>query len=171
LHNFYANADTDLLALLIRFAKGRIDKEKKKWYTGKKRGDKMKVIVCIDDGLGMMFNKRRQSRDRAVIADILSYAEGRLTVAPAAARLFPEGSVTVAEEPLDAVEGYAFIERGGIGRVLSRVSEIIIYRWNELYPMDERLDIDPIGEGFSTESVTDFAGYAHEKITKEVYRR
>lgn len=131
----------------------------------------MKIIVCLGERGGMSFNGRRQSRDRAVIADILSYAEGRLTVAPAAAKLFPEGSVTVAEEPLDAAEGYAFIERGGIGRVLSRVSEIIIYRWNELYPMDECFDIDPVEEGFSTESVTDFAGYAHEKITKEVYRR
>ena len=131
----------------------------------------MKIIVCLGERGGMSFNGRRQSRDRAVIADILSYAEGRLTVAPTAAKLFPEGSVTVAEEPLDAAEGYAFIERGGIGRALSRVSEIIIYRWNELYPMDECFDIDPAEEGFRLLSTEDFSGYAHKKITKEIYKR
>ena len=30
----------------------------------------MKVIVCIDDNGGMLFNKRRQSRDRKVLEDI-----------------------------------------------------------------------------------------------------
>ena len=31
----------------------------------------MQVILCLDDRNGMMFNHRRQSRDRAVIQDIL----------------------------------------------------------------------------------------------------
>ena len=33
----------------------------------------MKIIVCIDDKNGMMFNHRRQSKDREVRRDMLSY--------------------------------------------------------------------------------------------------
>ena len=32
----------------------------------------MQIIVCVDDRGGMLFNKRRQSRDRVLIADVLS---------------------------------------------------------------------------------------------------
>ena len=38
----------------------------------------MHVIVCLDNQNGMLFNRRRQSRDRAVIVDILQNLEGRL---------------------------------------------------------------------------------------------
>ena len=31
----------------------------------------MKLIVCLDDKNGMMFNKRRQSRDRVLIENVL----------------------------------------------------------------------------------------------------
>ena len=30
----------------------------------------MKLIVCLDDNNGMMFNKRRQSRDRVLIENV-----------------------------------------------------------------------------------------------------
>ena len=36
----------------------------------------MKIIVCLDDNSGMMFNRRRQSRDRVVIDDIIACAQG-----------------------------------------------------------------------------------------------
>ena len=32
---------------------------------------KLKVIVILDDNLGMLFNNRRQSRDRVLIDDII----------------------------------------------------------------------------------------------------
>ena len=131
----------------------------------------MKIIVCLGERGGMSFNGRRQSRDRAVIADILSYAEGALTVSPRTAKLFPEGTVSVMEDPLEARYGYVFVELGGIARALERVDEIIIYRWNVLYPMDECFDVEPASEGFRLEECSEFAGYTHEKITKEIYIR
>lgn len=131
----------------------------------------MKIIVCLGERGGMSFNGRRQSRDRAVIADILSYAEGALTVSPRTAKLFPEGTVSVMEDPLEARDGYVFVELGGIARALERVDEIIIYRWNVLYPMDECFDVEPAAEGFRLEGCSEFAGYTHEKITKEIYIR
>ena len=36
----------------------------------------MKAIVCLDDLNGMCFNHRRQSKDRKLIADIVSRANG-----------------------------------------------------------------------------------------------
>ena len=36
----------------------------------------MKLIVCLDDNKGMMFNKRRQSRDRVLIENILELRKG-----------------------------------------------------------------------------------------------
>ena len=37
----------------------------------------LKVIVALDDNLGMMFNHRRQSRDRILISDIAEMVEGK----------------------------------------------------------------------------------------------
>ena len=34
----------------------------------------MTVFICLDDKNGMLFNHRRQSRDKAVIEDMLSFA-------------------------------------------------------------------------------------------------
>ena len=36
-----------------------------------KRVIKMKLIVCLDDNNGMMFNKRRQSRDRVLVENVV----------------------------------------------------------------------------------------------------
>ena len=37
----------------------------------------MEIVVCLDENNGMMFNHRRQSRDRVVIDDILAQTQGR----------------------------------------------------------------------------------------------
>ena len=36
----------------------------------------MKLIVCLDDNKGMMFNNRRQSRDRVLIENVLELCKG-----------------------------------------------------------------------------------------------
>ena len=36
----------------------------------------MQVIVCVDDNGGMMFNKRRQSRDRVLCEYVMRLSEG-----------------------------------------------------------------------------------------------
>lgn len=37
----------------------------------------MIVILCLDDKKGMMFNNRRQSKDKFVIQDILKLVDGK----------------------------------------------------------------------------------------------
>ena len=50
----------------------------------------MILMACVDGRNGMAFNCRRQSRDRAVRADLLAEAgEARLWVSGATARQFP----------------------------------------------------------------------------------
>lgn len=55
----------------------------------------MKVIVCVDDGNGMLFNKRRQSQDRVLRDDVQKMTSGqKLWMNAYSARQFQEGSQT-----------------------------------------------------------------------------
>ena len=54
----------------------------------------MKIIVCVDDNNGMMFNKRRQSRDRVLIQDIIANLDGsNLLIAPYSEKLFEDSDI------------------------------------------------------------------------------
>ena len=135
----------------------------------------MTVFVCVDDENGMLFNRRRQSRDRVLIEDVLRTAGGApLWVSPYSAPLFAEADPAVppAEQPLEAAgaEEACFVEVPPLAPWLARIQTLIVYRWNRLYPADRRLDIDP-AQGFSLRETSEFAGSSHEKITKEVWSR
>ena len=132
--------------------------------------------MCLDEGLGMMFNKRRQSRDRAVIADVLKMTEGeKLYIGQYSEKLFSEsvGEYTVSDSMLDiAREGeFCFVESERLSGYKSRIEEIIVYRWNRKYPADLYFDIDIENQGFSLVKSEEFEGYSHEKITKEIFRK
>ena len=75
----------------------------------------MKLIVCLDDAGGMMFNHRRQSRDRVLIADMLQHVGTTpLWVTPYSAPLFPEdcASLQVVPDPAKVAgeNDYCFVE-------------------------------------------------------------
>ncbi len=134
----------------------------------------MRVIVCIDDRGGMLFNNRRQSRDRLLLEDLWrTAAGGRLLVHPFSAKMFAD-TPAVVDESFLATAGETdtcFVENCHLTPYLSRVSELILYRWNEPYPFDFTLDVDPARAGFRLAESVDFAGYSHKKITKERYVR
>ena len=49
----------------------------------------MKVIVCLDERRGMMFNNRRQSRDSVLIEDVVKDLCGeKLFISPYSEKLF-----------------------------------------------------------------------------------
>ncbi len=134
----------------------------------------MTLILCLDDHLGMMFNHRRQSRDRVLIAELLAHVgNGRLFVSPYSAPLFPENarSITVTDTPCTAArEGdFAFVEDTDPIACWDRVSEIIIYRWNRLYPSDKKFCGDMTG--FHLTETSAFVGSSHDQITKEVWKK
>lgn len=134
----------------------------------------MTVIVCVDDRGGMMFNKRRLSRDRAVYADIASDFDGkRLLMSELSAPLFAQSDadITVSDSFLDEADGgcICFVEDRKIAEYANKTDTLVIYKWNRHYPSDMKLDIDPLNSGFRLLSVTDLAGHSHDKITKEIY--
>lgn len=134
----------------------------------------MHVIVCLDNQNGMLFNHRRQSCDRAVIADILQHLGGRrLKVRKFSEEIFPVDGETIwvsdrSPADVDAHE-VCFIEDAPLTPVLDQITTLTIYRWNRDYPGDFYLDIDPVQAGFRLQETVEFKGYSHDKITKEVY--
>lgn len=132
----------------------------------------MIVIVCVDDNLGMMFNKRRQSRDGAVIKQIFELTgENPLFIHEYSAPLFDAQRVTVKNDMLQvAADGdYCFVENLPLKEYRDKIRSVILFRWNRVYPADVKLDI-PL-EMYRKTEVKEFIGTSHERITQEVYIR
>ena len=128
----------------------------------------MKLIVCLDDKNGMMFNKRRQSRDRVLIENVLELCKGeKLYTNEYSSKLFPENSVEVFDSIENVGNEYCFAENFTVNE--ENIEEIIVYKWNRLYPADTYFNIDLAGWNL-TETV-DFEGSSHEKIRREIYVR
>lgn len=128
----------------------------------------MKLIVCLDDNNGMMFNKRRQSRDRVLIENMIELCKDeKLYTNEYSVSLFPENTVEIFDNIEDIEKSYCFAENFNVNE--DYVDEIIVYKWNRVYPADTHFNID-LGNWTLTESV-DFEGSSHEKITREIYRR
>ena len=128
----------------------------------------MKLIVCLDDKNGMMFNKRRQSRDKILIEDMLELCKGeKLYTNECSAKLFPENTIEIFENIEQIGNSFCFAEDFNVNE--EHVGEIIVYKWNRLYPADTYFNID-LKNWNLIESV-DFEGSSHEKITREIYRR
>lgn len=133
----------------------------------------MTVFVCIDDRGGMLFNHRRQSRDRVQIADMLAFVgSGRLLCDPYSATLFPEGGATFDEDFLEKAEegDFCFVENRPLAPHAGRISTLVVYRWNRTYPRDVLLDLPLPGDFRLTETV-ELVGHSHETITRERYER
>ena len=140
-------------------------------YQGR---DCVKLIVCLDDAGGMMFNRRRQSRDRILIADMIRHvAKSPLWVSPYSAPLFGEDAPTlrVSPNPIEAAKknDFCFVEDVPLPQTLDGVNEILIYRWNRLYPSDVRFVSDT--SAFSLVETCEFVGSSHDKITKEIWKK
>ena len=135
----------------------------------------MILIVCLDDKNGMMFNKRRQSKDVAVREDIAAMVGlGTLWMNEYSAKQFAEETaadmnISVNESFLDkAGPGeYCFLEGPGASAAEQKIEKIIVYKWNRLYPADVRFDI--LLDNWKLDNASEFTGNSHEKITKEVY--
>ena len=128
----------------------------------------MKLIVCLDDNNGMMFNKRRQSRDRVLIENALEFCKGeKLYTNEYSAKLFPENTVEIFENIEQVGNSFCFVEDFTVNE--EYVDEIIVYKWNRLYPADTYFNIDL--ENWNLIESVDFEGSSHEKITREIYRR
>lgn len=126
----------------------------------------MTLIFCIDDGGGMLFGGKRQSRDRVLNQYLLSrIGDAPLWVTPYSASLFPAGR---SMENCGG-EGYALIEDGPYD--LTQAEEVILCRWNRRYPGDVFFDEPTLKAYFKKIATEELEGSSHKKITIETYRR
>lgn len=135
----------------------------------------MIVIVFLDDKNGMMFNHRRQSRDRAVTERIQKICEGKkLWMNPYSDKLYGslEGTdIMVKDDFLSLADcgDICLVESESLMSFTEKIEQVIIYRWNRTYPADVYLDLD-LSQWEKTER-HEFQGSSHEKITEERYGR
>ena len=135
----------------------------------------MILIACVDDGMGMMFNKRRVSRDEAVIKRIIKIAnKKRIWMSQYSYPLFENvktENIVADDSCLDKASSdeYCFIENLSVTNHKDKIDEIVLFRWNRSYPSDVKFDVD-LGE-LKLNSTEEFVGNSHECITMEVYSK
>ena len=131
----------------------------------------MNVILCLDDNKGLLFNNRRQSRDKAVSDDIFNGLNGeKLTVTSFSEKMFSDYSekIIVDDNPFGNDESkYIFAENLSLQQYINKIDKITVYNWNRVYPCDFYCDID--FSQFELIEEIEFAGNSHEKITKQVF--
>ncbi len=143
----------------------------------------MTGIVCLDQEDGLLFNGRRQSRDRAVTEKILSMTEGNpLWMSAYSRRIFPEDApVCVAEDLLEKLAeltesagenagkaSFCLIEEA-VDLENEAIDEWLVFRWKRVYPADVFLKFPE--DRWEKELIETFAGYSHEEIDLERYRK
>lgn len=133
----------------------------------------MKLIVCLDERKGMMFNNRRQSRDRVLIDNMIKMiGDDKLYIAPYSEGLFEnkEIKLKVKKNPLKAAdENWCFIENLPVAEYKDEIETVVIYHWNRHYPGDFFFDLEL--DSYSLESSEELVGSSHEKITKEIWNK
>ncbi|MCI5959404.1 MAG: ribonuclease Z [Lachnospiraceae bacterium] len=137
----------------------------------------MNVIVCVDNDMGMLFNHRRQSRDKNVVDIICNLTENtELWISNFSKDLFKEdyfaegnNQIIIDDDFLQhaAWDDYCFVEDRQLQEYKDQINKIYIFRWNTDYPADFKLDLDM--KNFHLEKTEDFKGNSHEKITLEVH--
>lgn len=134
----------------------------------------MHLIVCLDERDGMLFNKRRQSKDRLLRQRVLEMTgESLLWMDAYTAGQFEEeaGHIRVSETPLEQAGAgeYCFLEKGDPAACTEKVESVIIYRWDKRYPSDVKFPTDLFTGKWTPVSVVEFPGHSHEVIQEERY--
>lgn len=133
----------------------------------------MHWILCLDDKNGMSFNRRRQSKDRILREHLLAFLDGRkLWMSPYSAAQFDTlpDDAEVDEDYLAhcGVSDFCFVETGSWTSYLAQADQIVVYRWNRVYPADTRFPEEELQRRTCISSM-DFPGSSHDVITQEVY--
>ena len=127
----------------------------------------MNIIVCTDDRGGILFNRRRQSQDRILRKKVLSDTTGkRLWMNAYSARQFfdaPPGRITEDEDFLSkAGPGeFCFAEGTPLLPYLSKIEQVILFRWNRKYPADVYLDLPLDRPPWHLTEQSEFSGHSH----------
>ncbi|MFV0529789.1 MAG: ribonuclease Z [Lachnospiraceae bacterium] len=136
----------------------------------------MILILCIEENGGILFHDRRLSQDRKVRENILQDIKSAVLWMNAySSRQFDvaDARIRIAEDFMEqaGAHEYCFWEGGNVGQYEHLLSRIVLYKWNRRYPSDTTFDIPLKAHGWQLVEIEEFAGYSHEKITKEVYTK
>lgn len=140
----------------------------------------MIAIVCADQKKGTSVFGKRQSRDLAVLTDILGYLDGKhLFIQDYSEDLFlgekkntvSYGSYLITEDFHNLGENdVCFVELSSLEEYVDDISVLILYTWDKVYPSDIKLS-DEVFEVLKLASNTEIKGNTHEVVIKEVYER
>lgn len=137
----------------------------------------MIIIACVDDKLGMAFNKRRQSMDSVLREKLLHFCgTQRIWMRSYTAAQFNDLSDTqniiVADDFLDKAgkSDYCFVEIDDIIPYSHKIDGILLFRWNRTYPADTFLKIPGHISDWHIDVIDEFPGKSHKKITMEFWR-
>ena len=133
----------------------------------------MKLIVCMDDRCGVLFNNRRVSSDREVVKHILeAIGREKLYCSQYSSELFPEDRVCVVDSPADLQsDAHCFWEGQDLTAIADQVRELVVYKWNRRYPYDCAFPVELFENKLACIAKEEFAGSSHDRITCEVYRK
>ena len=136
----------------------------------------MILVICIDENGGMLFNNRRQSQDKVLRERLLSLVkDNKLMMNSFSKNQFTENmaNIVVIDDFLERANpgDFCFVENKDITPYLKYAEQIIVYKWNRVYPFDMRFDISILEDDWQLCSKIDFVGSSHDKITEEVYKQ
>ena len=132
----------------------------------------MKIVVCLDNRDGMLFNRRRQSKDSALCERVFKNID-KLWMNSYSASQFSQtpDRILVDENFLDKAgeQDWCFLENTDISAYAQRVSGVILYRWNREYPRDMTFPRELFSDKWTLIHREDFPGHSHPLITEEIY--
>ena len=131
---------------------------------------RMIVILCLDNNNGMMFNDRRQSQDRGLREYIAEMTKGeKVYMNTYTGKLYEEIKNPMVSEDFLQKAGKGetcIVENLPLNPVIDQIEEVVIFRWNKVYPSDQVLDVDL--EEWKLVEEEQIEGSIHE-ITKQIY--
>ena len=115
----------------------------------------MILVICLDQRGGTGFNHRRQSKDRLLRQRLLELTGDRpLWMNAYSARQFEEAAPNIRVATLEPLG------------LLSGAEELIVFRWDKVYPADRRFSPENFGHLAERE---EFEGHSHACIALERY--
>ena len=134
----------------------------------------MKIIVCVDTKNGMMFNNRRQSQDKILRQRVMKLVgENKLWMNAYTGEQFSDycDKIIVDENFLEKAEenDFCFVENNVLDKYAHKITCVILYKWNRLYPSDCILTFSL--DDYTLKETGEFTGRSHDKITEEIYEK
>ncbi len=134
----------------------------------------MKLIVCVDDNLGISFFGKRQSMDEIQRKDVFETVKNnKVYLSQYSYDLYKDLNLDVkivSGDEENNFDGYFIYEGEFLESFIDYIDEIICYNWNRNYPFDETFD-ELKKDIWKEIERLEFVGKSHEKITKIRYVR